>query len=145
MNSKIDRVRLKDVVGKGYASFWKCKTRYRVLMGGRASKKSKTTALYFVTKMMEHPEANLLVARRYASTLYDSCYSDLLWAMERLHVAEYWEPKRSPLGFVYKPTGQRIIFRGLDDAKKITSISVPKGVLCWVWINFFGSHVNKLL
>lgn len=134
MNSKIDRVRLKDVVGKGYATFWKCKTRYRVLMGGRASKKSKTTALYFVTKLMEHPDANLLVARRYASTLYDSCYSDLLWAMERLHVSEYWEPKRSPLGFVYKPTGQRIIFRGLDDAKKITSISVPKGALCWVWI-----------
>ena len=31
-------------------------------------------------------------------------------------------------------TGQKILFRGLDDGLKITPISVDKGVLCWVWI-----------
>ena len=35
----------------------------------------------------------------------------------------------------FTPTGQKILFRGLDDGQKITSITVPKGVLCWVWFD----------
>ena len=34
----------------------------------------------------------------------------------------------------YKPPGQKIYFRGLDDPLKVTSISVDIGVLCWLWI-----------
>ena len=34
----------------------------------------------------------------------------------------------------YKPTGQKIYFRGLDDPLKVTSITVDQGVLCWMWI-----------
>ena len=34
----------------------------------------------------------------------------------------------------YKPTGQKILFRGLDDPLKVTSITVEVGVLCWLWI-----------
>lgn len=37
----------------------------------------------------------------------------------------------SPLEIEYKKTGQRILFRGCDDPLKLTSISVPKGHLCW--------------
>ncbi len=38
-------INYKDVVGGGYDDFWRDKHRYRVLKGGRASKKSTTTAL----------------------------------------------------------------------------------------------------
>lgn len=34
----------------------------------------------------------------------------------------------------YKPTGQKIYFRGLDDPLKVTSITVDHGVLSWMWI-----------
>ncbi|KIR03451.1 Phage terminase, large subunit [Lachnospiraceae bacterium TWA4] len=34
----------------------------------------------------------------------------------------------------YKPTGQKIYFRGLDDPLKVTSITTEIGVLCWMWI-----------
>ena len=34
----------------------------------------------------------------------------------------------------YKPTGQKIYFRGLDDPLKVTSITVEHGYLCWMWI-----------
>jgi phage terminase large subunit len=34
----------------------------------------------------------------------------------------------------YLPTGQKILFRGFDDPHKLTSITVPIGVLCWVWV-----------
>ena len=40
----------------------------------------------------------------------------------------------SPLEAIYKPTGQHIYFRGLDDPLKVTSITVDVGSLCWCWI-----------
>lgn len=127
-------VSLKEVVGKGYGDFWRCEKRYRVCKGSRGSKKSKTSALNFIVRMMKHPQANLLVVRKTQATLKDSCYSDLKWAISRLGVEAYWKCTLNPLEIVYIPTGQRILFRGMDDPLKITSISVPVGVLCWVWI-----------
>lgn len=128
------KVWLPDVVGKGYGRFWKFKGRYRVVKGSRASKKSKTTAINFITKLVEHPNANLLVVRKTFRTLSSSCFSDLRWAINRLHLTEYFNCTTSPLEIKYIPTGQVIYFRGLDDPLKIASISVPKGSLCWVWI-----------
>lgn len=121
-------------MGGGYGSFWRFKGRYRVVKGSRRSKKSKTMALWVIAKMMEYPEANTLVVRKTFRTLKDSCFTELKWAMNRLGVKEYWQIKESPLEMTYKPTGQKIYFRGLDDPLKITSISVEVGVLCWMWI-----------
>lgn len=127
-------ISLQKIVGKGYADFWNCTQRYRVCKGSRGSKKSKTTALNLIVRMMQYPDANALVMRRTFATLKDSCYSDLLWAANKLGVGHLWKGTVNPLEIVYIPTGQRILFRGFDDPLKITSISVPKGVLCWVWI-----------
>ena len=80
---------LPKVVGKGYKEFWKFKGRYRVVKGSRASKKSKTTALWYIYKMMKYPEANLLVVRKTYRTLKESCYTELKWAVNRLGVAKY--------------------------------------------------------
>ena len=127
-------ISLQETVGKGYADFWRCKKRYRVCKGSRGSKKSKTTALNLIVRLMQYPQSNLLVVRKTFATLADSCYSDLKWAIQRLGVEAYWKCTRSPLEMTYTPTGQRILFRGMDDPLKITSISVPHGVLWWVWI-----------
>ena len=127
-------ISLPKIVGRGYASFWKFKGRYRVVKGSRASKKSKTTALWFITNLMKYKEANLLVVRKTFRTLKDSCFAELKWAIHRLKVDEFWEVKESPLEITYKPTGQKIYFRGLDDPLKVTSITVDIGVLCWGWI-----------
>lgn len=130
---KINNVYLPEVVGKGYADFWNFKGRYRVCKGSRASKKSKTSALSFIVGMMKYPTANLLVIRKTFRTLKDSCFAELKWAVNRLMVQDYWICTESPLQMTYRPTGQKIYFRGLDDALKLTSITVEKGSLCWVW------------
>ena len=127
-------INLPDVVGKGYGKFWHYTGRYRVVKGSRASKKSKTTALWIITKMMEYPEANTLVVRKTFRTLKDSCFTELKWAVKRLGVDKWWIFRESPLEITYKPTGQRIYFRGLDDPLKVTSITVDVGCLCWMWI-----------
>lgn len=127
-------VSLPDIVGKGYATFWHFKGRNRAVKGSRRSKKSKTTALWFIYFMMKYPEANTLVVRKTYRTLKDSCYTELKWAAKRLHVAHLWDFKESPLEAKYIPTGQKIYFRGLDDPLKVTSVTVEVGVLCWLWI-----------
>lgn len=125
---------LNKIVGKGYKDYWNFKGRYRVCKGSRASKKSKTTALNFVYRIMKYPQANLLVIRKVFGTLKDSCYTDLKWAIHRFGVDSLFDCKLSPLEITYKPTGQKILFRGLDDPLKITSITVDVGCLCWCWI-----------
>ena len=133
-SDKINKIRLPEVVGKGYGTFWRFKGRYRVCKGSRASKKSKTMALWTIESIMKYPDANMLVIRKTERTLRTSCYTDLKWAVHRLGVDAWWDFKLSPLEIEYKPTGQKIYFRGLDDPLKITSISVDKGCLCWLWI-----------
>ena len=128
------KVLLSDVVGKGYADFWHWKGRYRTCKGSRASKKSKTTALWIIYNMMKHPGSNTLVVRKVFRTLKDSCFTELKWAINRLGVSEWWDVKESPLEMTYTPTGQKIYFRGLDDPLKVTSITVENGYLCWMWI-----------
>jgi len=135
-------VNLPELVGKGYRDFWNFKGRYRVCKGSRASKKSKTTALFFIYSMMKYPGANLLVIRKVYRTLKDSCFTDLKWAINTLQVNDYWSVKESPLEIIYIPTGQKILFRGLDDPLKVTSITVETGNLCWAWIEE-AYEINK--
>ena len=85
-------VSLPEVVGKGYGTFWNWKGRYRAVKGSRASKKSKTTALWFITNMMKYPDANTLVVRKTYRTLKDSCFTELKYGKERI-IADSAEPK----------------------------------------------------
>jgi phage terminase large subunit len=131
---KTVNVYLPDIVGKGYADFWNFKGRYRVCKGSRASKKSKTTALWFIYNIMRYPEANALIIRKVFRTLKDSCFAELKWAANRLQVSHLWSFNVSPLEATYLPTGQKIFFRGLDDPLKLASITVEQGYLCWAWV-----------
>ena len=127
-------IKLPELVGKGYKAFWNFNGRYRVVKGSRASKKSKTTALWYIYNLMKYKDSNLLVIRKTGRTLKDSCYTELKWAVKRLHVEHLWNFTLSPLEATYIPTGQKIYFRGLDDPLKVTSITVDVGCLCWMWI-----------
>ena len=128
------KVSLRETVGKNYADFWNTKKRYRVCKGSRGSKKSKTAALNMIYRLYQYPESNGLCVRRYSNTMRDSVYSDLKWAIHRLGLDAFFDCTVSPMQITRRSTGQKILFRGLDDGLKITSISVDKGYLCWVWI-----------
>lgn len=129
-----EKMYLPDIVGGGYGEFWKTRCRYRVVKGSRASKKSKTTALWYIYHLLKHREANLIVVRRTYRTLERSAYSELRWAIKRLSAEDYFEFKSTPLEISVKATGQKIFFAGLDDPLKLTSLTVSTGVLCWMWI-----------
>ena len=128
-------VDLPKLVGGGYGKFWRSKNFYRVVKGSRGSKKSKTTALNFITRLLKYPWANLLVVRRYSNTNKQSTYTDFKWACNQLKVAHLFKFNESLPEITLKKTGQKILFRGLDDELKITSITVDVGSLCWAWFN----------
>lgn len=134
MTLKTNEVYLPEVIGKGYGTYWNYKGRYRVVKGSRASKKSTTTALNMIYRIMTYPNSNGLVIRKVFRTIKDSCFSQLKWAIHRLKVDKYWKATNSPLELTYLPTGQKILFRGLDDPLKVTSVAVDKGSLCFLWI-----------
>lgn len=131
-------ISLKTIVGSGYNEFWNCEKRYRVVKGSRSSKKSTTTSLNIIYRMMKYGSQglypNTLVIRKTFRTLQDSCFQQLRWAIHKLEVDSLWDCKLSPLEITYKPTGQKILFRGLDDPLKLTSTTVDKGSLCWLWL-----------
>lgn len=127
-------VSLRKTVGGGYDDFWLCKKRYRVLKGGKGSKKSATTALNFIYRIMKYENSNLMVIRQVMQTHRSSTFAQLKWAIERLGVAEQWKATLEPLELTYLPTGQKIMFRGFDDVLKLASTTVDTGYLCWVWV-----------
>ena len=110
---------------------------YYDLYGGRGSAKSSVISIEIVFGMMRDANngeiTNAAIFRKYGTTLRESVYEQIQWAIDELGVSELWDAKISPLHFVYKPTGQKIVFRGLDKAKKTKSIKVSKGYFKYLW------------
>lgn len=87
-----------------------------------------------IYRIMRYAGSNLLVVRAFMNTHRDSTFAQLKWAQERLGVASLWSNTVSPMEMTFKPTGQKIIFRGLDDVLKLASTTVSVGYLNFVWI-----------
>ena len=108
-------------------------THYK-LKGGRGSAKSSFISVEIIKGMMEDPDANAVCYRKIGNTLQESVYEQLLWAIDALRVNHLWKANLTPLRLTYLPTGQRIIFRGMDDPNKAKSIKVRKGYFKYIWL-----------
>ena len=97
--------------------------------GGRGSLKSSTVSVLVLLLLINNPGTHALVLRKVANTIRDSVYAQYIWAIGELGMAAYWEAKVSPMELIYKPTGQKIMFRGADDPRKMKSIKVPFGYI----------------
>lgn len=97
--------------------------------GGRGSLKSSTVSIIVPLLLVGNPGTHALVLRKVANTIRDSVYAQYIWAIGELGMAAYWEAKVSPMELIYRPTGQKIMFRGADDPMKIKSIKVPFGYI----------------
>lgn len=126
-------IRLSDKIGSAFYDvahdvFHHGHTHYD-FSGGRGSLKSSTVSLLVPLLLINNPGTHALVLRKVANTIRDSVYAQYIWAIGELGMAAYWEAKVSPMELIYKPTGQKIMFRGADDPMKIKSIKVPFGYI----------------
>lgn len=137
MTSQENKVRLIDIIGKAYYDcHWDIKDgkhTYYDLYGGRGSVKSSFVSVEIVLGLMNDKDANAIIFRKVAATLRESVYEQIQWAIDELGVSDLWDAKVSPLQYIYKPTGQKIVFRGLDKAKKTKSIKCANGYFKFVW------------
>lgn len=113
---------------------------YYNLPGGRGSCKSSFVSLEIVNQIMDDPTglSNAIVFRRIASTMRESVYSQISWAINELGVSHLWRGMVSPMQWEYLPTGAQIIFRGLDDSTKLKSIKPRRGSFRYVWFEEFA-------
>ena len=107
----------------------------RVLAQGRArSGKSSFIALEILLGLLADREVNAIVYRKVAATLRESVYEQLLWAAEKLGIAGNIRARAQPLELCYRPTGQRILFRGADDPGKSKSLKIAQGRFGFLWL-----------
>lgn len=104
-----------------------------ILSGGRGSTKSSFVSVELVKMLIEHPDCHAVVLRKVGNTLRTSVYEQISWAISELGLSVYFEQTVSPMRITYKPTGQRILFMGLDDPGKLKSIKVPFGYIGIMW------------
>ena len=108
------------------------------LPGGRGSGKSSFISLEIIEGIMTDPAANGIVFRKTAATMRESVFSQIAWAIDTLGVNNLWRGNVSPMVYTYLPTGQQILFRGLDDAAKLKSIRPRQGIFKFVWFEEFS-------
>lgn len=139
-------IKLTDIIAPAfYPVHWDIldgKHTYYDLYGGRGSTKSSFISVEIVLGMVEDPQANAVVFRKYGVTLRESVFEQIQWAIDELGMTDYWTSSVSPMQYVYKPTGQKIIFRGLDKAKKTKSIKTSRGYFKYLWFEELDEYAG---
>jgi len=114
--------------------------RYIVMKGSAGSGKSVDTAQNYILRLMQDKGRNLVAMRKSDITNRDSTFAELTGALFRMFGSDYdkyWNIKQSPLQLTFKPNGNQVIFRGMNDERqreKLKSITFPKGKLTDVWL-----------
>ena len=148
------RISLSDLVAKVYWKVWKAAKNNEYthfwLKGGRSSAKSSFISLAIVLLLILDPDANAICFRKVGDTIRNSVYEQIKWAIEMLGLGDYFRYLVAPLEIVYIPTGQKIMFRGVDDPQKIKSLKLAKGYFKLAWFEelaeFAGmEEVNNVL
>ena len=118
---------------------------YYDLTGGRGSLKSSFVSVEIIYNMMKKENCNkhAVVYRKVGDTLETSVYAQIEWAIDILGVESKWKLTKSPMRAEYLPTGQRIIFKGLDKAAKSKSIKVPFGYIAYLWFEEFDEFAGE--
>lgn len=115
----------RDVANRGHTEY--------VLKGGRGSTKSSAVSLILIWLLLNNPDMHILAVRHVASTLRDSVYSQLKWAVDVLGLQDKFKTLINPMEMEYLPTGQKIYFRGADDPAKVKSIKPRFGYIGALW------------
>ena len=132
--------------GTGYERGWwtNFKGRYRVFKGARNTKKSVDIDGYEVLdKILSDPRRNILIIRRTAKSLKNSAFALLKRLTMRpsftdasISLSRYFSINKTDMTITYLPTGQVILFCGLDDPQKLQSITVVHGYLTDVYLAY---------
>ncbi|MEG0178034.1 MAG: PBSX family phage terminase large subunit [Oscillospiraceae bacterium] len=113
-----------------------------VAKGGRGSTKSSYISVEIILELLKHPDCHAIVFRKFGNTLRNSVYNQISWAIGELGLHDKFKCTVSPMECTYKPTGQKILFFGLDDPDKVKSIKLPFGYIGVLWMEELDQFAN---
>lgn len=113
-----------------------------VFPGGRGATKSSFISLIIIQLIKNNPDVHALICRKVGDTLRDSVYAQMVWAIQTLGLSDEFDCKLSPLEIIYKTTGQRVYFRGVDRPEKIKGITPPFGYIGILWLEELDQYAG---
>lgn len=106
-----------------------------VFPGGRGSTKSSFAGGIVVPLLIiANPKVHAVCFRKVGNTVQRSIRAQVEWGIYQLGLQSLFViPKSYSNPIIYKPTGQQILFMGLDDPHKVKSIKIPFGYIGITW------------
>lgn len=131
-------IKMKEVIAPVYKDLFfdvmKHKHSNYTLPGGRGSLKSSFASIMIPLLIMQYPNIHAVCFRQVGNTIQKSIFAQVTWAIYKLGLDSLFKiPKNYSTPIVYLPTGQQIIFMGLDDPMKVKSIKLPFGYIGITW------------
>lgn len=115
-----------------------------VFKGGRGSTKSSFISEMIPLLLADHPMVHCVVFRKIGNTIKNSVWSQVVWGIDKWGLRDYFQiPKTIANPIVYKPTGQQILFMGLDDPNKVKSIKLPFGYIGITWFEELDQYSGE--
>lgn len=131
-------VSLYKLTGKGYERGWftNCNCRYRLFEGARSTKKSVDILGYEpIFKILSDKRRNVMICRKNDSDNRQSTFENICGRLADLDLlGTEFKATLNPLEITYLRTGQKIIFRGLNNPTSLNSVTFAHGYLTDIYI-----------
>lgn len=132
------KVSLKKLIPPAFRQgfFLNCPVRYRLFKGARNTGKSHTIIGWeSLIKIISDPRRNVVIVRQNSNSNKDSTYANICGRIIDLGMERSFRMRENPSPEItYKPTGQRILFKGLNDPTTLNSLTFSTGYLTDVYI-----------
>lgn len=116
-----------------------------VFPGGRGSTKSSFVGgIAILLLLLSNPNVHAVCFRKVGNTVQNSIYSQVTWGIYKLGLESFFHiPKTYSNPIIYKPTGQKILFMGMDDPNKVKSIKIEFGYIGITWWEELDQFVGE--
>ena len=105
-----------------------------VFPGGRGSTKSSFVGWVIPLLIVNNPLVHATCFRKIGNTIQNSIRAQIEWGIYKLGLQDlFLIPKSYSNPIVFKPTGQKIYFLGLDNPQKVKSIKPNFGYIGITW------------
>ena len=131
---KVDFSRFYELINECYWSFFQDRTRIKLLYGSAGSGKSFYSFQEMIYRILIEDGQNYLVIRKIGATHRSSCWALTMQVISSLGVDNLFSCNKSDLTVTCKRNRNMIIFKGIDSAEKLKSVTAKTGpittILC---------------
>ena len=115
-----------------------------VFKGGRGSTKSSLISIAIPLLIIMNPNVHAVVFRKVGNTMKNSVWGQMVWGISQLGLDQFFHiPKSIANPIIYRPTGQQIMFFGLDDPNKVKSVKLPFGYIAVTWFEELDQYTGE--